>query len=190
MRRASILILASGVALACAAKRAETKAPEAAPTPNVEPAAPPGATGLDTTASDKKASDEQRVESGGGENKEPLAAPTKSEDDVSLTTLKDAEKALNDADQELQVSLVPPAKKAQPKGSSQQPPAGPVPTTGASQLSAGQPRCVDACKAFASLRRAAGAVCRLTSKDDPHCKKAEALVKQSEARVAVCKCGD
>lgn len=58
----------------------------------------------------------------------------------------------------------------------------------ATPLASSDGRCPDACKAFSSLKRAADAVCRLTSETDPRCTRAKDVVKESQARVDACKC--
>jgi hypothetical protein len=58
----------------------------------------------------------------------------------------------------------------------------------ATPLAAGDARCADACKAMESLRRAAAAVCRLAGEENARCARAKGIVKDSEARVAACKC--
>lgn len=49
-------------------------------------------------------------------------------------------------------------------------------------------RCDIACKAFASLERAADAVCRLAGEQDARCKHARHLVDVNRQRVASCHC--
>lgn len=58
----------------------------------------------------------------------------------------------------------------------------------ATRLSAGDPRCPEACKAMGSLRRAAAAVCRLAGDATERCSRAKSIVKDNELRVAACKC--
>ena len=48
--------------------------------------------------------------------------------------------------------------------------------------------CVTACRAFASLERAAGAVCRLAGEADERCARAKATVEENARRVARCGC--
>jgi hypothetical protein len=60
----------------------------------------------------------------------------------------------------------------------------------AARLSAGSSGCAEACKAFASLQRAADAVCRLAGDDTRRCKKARETVEENERRIATCGCDD
>ncbi|MCC6901554.1 MAG: hypothetical protein IT377_21465 [Polyangiaceae bacterium] len=91
--------------------------------------------------------------------------------DDNLASLPEAEKALDQAVTDLN-KLV----------------GGKAPTGGAARLSAGDARCPEACKAMSSLRRAAAAVCRLAGDATDRCARAKGIVKDSEARVAACKC--
>lgn len=59
---------------------------------------------------------------------------------------------------------------------------------GAERLTQSDARCPDACKAMTSLRRAAAAVCRLAGDSADRCTRAKNIVKDSEAKLAVCKC--
>lgn len=148
-----------------------SKAPAPAEQPALAPGAPaPSAPGQAAAAPepaptvgstkdlDSVKADEQREKSKRALAQEP-------------TTLADAEQALDQALAEL--NLLAGTKAA--KGS-------------ATPLAAGDTRCPEACKAMESLRRAAASVCRLAG--DPHarCDRAKKIVKDSEARVAVCKC--
>jgi len=58
----------------------------------------------------------------------------------------------------------------------------------ASPLSTGDGRCEQACKAFASLKRAADAVCRLAGDSHERCTRARSVVKKNEGRVQPCSC--
>lgn len=49
--------------------------------------------------------------------------------------------------------------------------------------------CELACRALASMKRAADAVCRLAGEADPRCTDARRRVSESETRVAACSCG-
>jgi hypothetical protein len=48
--------------------------------------------------------------------------------------------------------------------------------------------CATACRAFASLERAADAVCRITGEKDGRCAHAHAVVSDAKQRLAVCTC--
>jgi hypothetical protein len=89
-----------------------------------------------------------------------------------FATVEDAERALEQAKTELATLVGRDGKK----GSEAQP------------LTRGTPPCENACRAFASLRRAADAVCRIAGETDGRCVKARVLVKENETRVAACGC--
>jgi hypothetical protein len=78
--------------------------------------------------------------------------------------------------------------KPKPKKTSAPAPAASAPAAG--PLAQGTDRCANACRAFASLERAAAAICRLTKDTDARCKRAQEIVKQNGARVAVCQCDE
>lgn len=48
--------------------------------------------------------------------------------------------------------------------------------------------CDTACRAFSSLERAAGAVCRITGEKDGRCGHAHAVLAEAQKRVSVCSC--
>ena len=58
----------------------------------------------------------------------------------------------------------------------------------AQPLASGDSRCTKACKAFASLKRAKDAICRLTKKGSEACEKANSSVKANEKRLKACAC--
>lgn len=93
-----------------------------------------------------------------------------------FASVEDAERELERARREL-VSVVSDKKNREPKASEQ-----PAP------LANGDSECGNACKAFASLRRAANGVCRLTNEGDARCVRARSVVKENETRVAACGC--
>ncbi|HEY8077557.1 MAG TPA: hypothetical protein VIF62_25700 [Labilithrix sp.] len=49
-------------------------------------------------------------------------------------------------------------------------------------------RCQSPCRAIASMRRAVGALCRMTGDDDARCLDAKKTLTESESRVAPCGC--
>lgn len=115
-------------------------------------------------------------------------APAK-DDDASLATLEEAVGALDDAQAKLAALTGVQADKGAPeslkKGST---PARKPKASEPSALAGGDARCAEACKAFASLKRAADAVCRLTSATDARCAKARTVVEENRKRVQVCRC--
>ncbi|MCA9645198.1 MAG: hypothetical protein H6718_10010 [Polyangiaceae bacterium] len=89
----------------------------------------------------------------------------KRKEEPQFTDLKSAEKALIAADLEL-VDLL----------------------KGATALSDSDARCERACRAFASLERAAEGVCRLAGESDDKCSHARARVKVHSERLKACDC--
>ena len=177
----TVLVLAT----ACATQRSEqTAAPAAspssegvtsAPTLEQERASPPAAAapapqGLDQPKSAESARDEE------------------------LTTLAAAERALNQAKADLdRLALAEPApvlghhaggaekkdaRRAASSAAGASAPASAVPSA----------ECENACRAFASLTRAASAVCRIDGENGTHCSRAKRVVSDSEKRVASCTC--
>lgn len=49
--------------------------------------------------------------------------------------------------------------------------------------------CASSCRALSSMRRAVGALCRMTGDDDARCTGARTTLGESESRVARCHCG-
>jgi hypothetical protein len=121
---------------------------------------------------------------------------TDSEDDAALATLEEAEAALARAKAELETALLTDRDKA--KGGEG------APATGAparrrparaeeSEAKSAQAQktvspCANACRAFASLERAAAAVCRLAGDANERCSRARRVVADSEERVTTCRC--
>jgi hypothetical protein len=69
------------------------------------------------------------------------------------------------------------------------PAAGSSAATGAeSRTSRGADACASPCRALASMRRAVGALCRMTGNEDARCVDAKKTLADSEARVASCPC--
>lgn len=184
------LPLALTVAGACARRQEAEPATPAAPAAQPgygQPPAPPG----------------EPPETPSSTGPEPGTASEKAKlpakDEEELTSLAQAEALLEKARAELGLPGADgkPADaseaKSDKKGASKPAPApkaSAAPTGGAAPLAQGTERCVNACKAFASLKRAAAAVCRLAGDSNARCKRAQAIVQESEARVAVCKCSE
>jgi hypothetical protein len=118
--------------------------------------------------------------------------------DEEFSNLEAAERALNQAKSDLdrlalaeapvQVGRAAPtdgAPKAEKKGKATHANAG----AGAAAASAApNALCDNACRAFASLSRAANAVCRLDGDSGSHCSRAKRVVADSQQRVASCAC--
>jgi hypothetical protein len=125
---------------------------------------------------------------------EPKRAEAAQDRDEELTTLEGAERALNQAKSDLdRLALAEPApappsraagraeKKDSSRGASAAGAAAPT-TSGPSA------QCDNACRAFASLTRAANAVCRIDGDGGAHCTHAKRVVSDSERRVSSCTC--
>jgi hypothetical protein len=111
-----------------------------------------------------------------------------------LTTLEAAENALNQAKADLdRLALAEPTPELGRSGGSADKKAakrGAPSAAGASAPASSAPsgQCENACRAFASLTRAANAVCRLDGDGGAHCSHAKRVVSESERRVANCTC--
>lgn len=161
---------ASPAEVSTAPQADEERAPLAAPAAAPPPAPTPTPQGLDQPKSDDSAGKDE------------------------LTTLEAAENALNQAKADLdRLALAEPTpelgrssngadKKAARRGAASG--AG----AGAPASSAPNGQCENACRAFASLTRAANAVCRIDGDSGTHCSHAKHVVSDSERRVANCTC--
>lgn len=188
-----VLVASAALALACAKRSADQSAttesakaggtpaappePAAAPPPSQPPAptddtyapSPKSASAAQPQATSPELDRRERDEDQGVDAKETFA------------DLSKAEAALDKAQKDLD-ALLGPAKTKDKTGKAAPGGGGAVP------LATGDARCPTACKAFASLRRAATAVCRLAGDADARCTKARTSVTENEARVAACKC--
>jgi hypothetical protein len=163
---ASSKAAAEATANASAGPAGQAFAPPPSP---VSPAAPPGLDDKD----------------------EKAAAPAEEE----FTNLEAAERALNQAKADLdRLALAEPSaivgrpraadrvpERKAPKGAES-------PSAGAQASSAPSALCENACRAFTSLARAAGAVCRLDGKSGAHCAHAKRVVADSQPKIAHCAC--
>lgn len=143
-----------------APKSQAVPAAEQAPAPSAAPAAAPEPAPPPTVGSTQGTEEPKKDQSRAGLTAEP-------------TTVAEAEKALDQA--VLDLNQLAGAKGGKGAGA-------------ATPLAAGDSRCPEACKAMDSLRRAAAAVCRLAGDGNGRCTRAKNIVKESESRVAVCKC--
>jgi hypothetical protein len=170
---------------ACATQHSEqTAAPVASPSsanfgaapameqaPAAPPAAAPAPQGLDQPKSAESARDEE------------------------FTTLEAAERALNQAKADLdRLAMAEPTRalgrnaadaSEKKDGKRAAPSAAGAPAPASAAPSA---QCENACRAFASLTRAASAVCRIDGDGGTHCSRAKRVVSDSEKRVANCTC--
>ncbi len=189
-----LVLIASAVGLgACAAERP-------APTPAATPGQPAPASEeheeqsvAPATAPAGQAAPSSATEGYGAAEKGPSSLTT-GEDKTKAMEFKsvaDAEKALAKANQQLALLYTPEANAAMggaARSSAGKPVAKKAPETSPSADQ--ESRCGTACKAFASLKRAADAVCRLAGDDDARCDHARKLVDENGRRVAQCGCRD
>jgi len=117
--------------------------------------------------------------------------------DEEFTNLEAAERALNQAKSDLdrlaladapvQIGRAAPADRA-PKAEKKDKSAHAASAGEAAPSSAPTALCDNACRAFASLSRAASAVCRLDGNGGSHCSRAKKVVADSQQRVSACAC--
>jgi len=117
---------------------------------------------------------------------QPKTGSLDKDHETIFSTVEEAQAALDRAREELE-GLTAVAKKPQTSGPGATPPPAKASDT---PLARSDSRCANACRAFASLKRAADGVCRLTGESDARCTKARTIVKQNELRVASCSCED
>jgi hypothetical protein len=116
--------------------------------------------------------------------------------DDEFPNLEAAERALNQAKSDLdRLALAEPMKaigradsasasRAEKKDAKRPASSG----AGAAPVSNAPGVCENACRAFASLSRAASAVCRMDGDNGAHCTRAKRVVSDSQSRVASCAC--
>jgi len=176
-----ILVMACGGA--CANQKSEQAAPAAspnsvalsAPATEAAPAPPPAAAPAPMLDQSNR-------------------AEAAREDD--FTTLEAAERALDQAKADLdRLALAEPAptlgRGVDSEKAAKKPARSSAPSAAGAAAPAGvapNGQCESACKAFASLSRAANAVCRLDGDGGSHCAKAKKVVTDSAGRVAACTC--
>jgi len=190
--------LASGIGLwvcftACAA--------QPSPEPNA-PTSSAGSRATKTAAAEEQAVAPESLPAAGAPA--PLAArdgldASKAQrpgDEVELSTLEAAERALNQAKADLdRLALAEPAPVVGHNGTGdraaekkESKPARAPSTAGAAAPSKSNALCEDACRAFSSLSRAANAVCRLDGSTGTHCSHAKHVLSDAVQRVASCSC--
>ncbi len=172
------LCLALGVG--CANQKSEQAAPAASPNsavqsaPATEAVPPPPPAAAPAQALDRSKSDEAAR-------------------DDEFTTLEAAERAVDQAKADLdRLALAEPTPTLGGSGAAEKKPSKQGAPRAASAAApagaAANGQCENACKAFASLTRAASAVCRLDGDGGSHCAKAKKVVTDSAGRVAACTC--
>lgn len=128
---------------------------------------------------------------GGSAKPAPQLNPQDQESAPELTSAAEAGQALDAAEQQLRQWLSPPDGYAQPPATGPQPPgtasgldhpAPPLPAPAPEGLSTGD-RCSIACRALASMSRAAERLCELTGEDDDRCVSARTRVAAAEELV-------
>jgi len=117
-------------------------------------------------------------------------------DEGEFSTLEAAERALNQAKADLdRLALAEPppsvghdaaADRAAEKKESK--PGRAPSAAGAAAATKSSAICEEACRAFASLSRAASAVCRLDGSNGTHCSHAKHVLADAEQRVTSCSC--
>jgi hypothetical protein len=122
----------------------------------------------------------------------PASTAAEREEAPTFHTLEQAEAALEQAQAEL-ASVWPELGTGKSKaGPAAQAPARRSADEGKAESSAGAnadaSRCETACRAFSSLERAAGAVCRLAGDGTDRCTRARQLVASNQKRVSHCGC--
>lgn len=187
--RTSLLIAAFALSLAGCAKQAAAPAPASTPAPPLPaqkprapaPAAPPAGQSAPSSQNQQFRAPQGGPSSLSAGEKKKAAAP-------EFNNVADAEAALARANREL-VALYQPrgGGATQQRATTSKSTRGAAPRA-ASPMADNESRCATACKAFASLQRAADAVCRLAGEDDARCAHAKKLVDENSRRVAQCGC--
>jgi hypothetical protein len=189
--RVGVWLLAAGtLSVGCAKSSSEGAAPSVTPAAAPSAAAPPGgvaapapppaAPAAAASAAPQNIPALPRAESAPEAHHAGPSTLTKDQATARrfrepLNTIAEAQAALEHANREL-VALYTPAAGKEKAGAASE-----------NGLSESQ-RCDIACKAFASLERAADAVCRLAGERDARCKHARHLVDVNRERVASCNC--
>lgn len=146
----------------------------------VAPAAPPAGQAAPGSMNQESRAPAERPSS--------LTTGEKKTKGTGFNSVADAEAALARANQQL-VALYTPQAKTEARGGAAM--SAGKPTAHKSAPAADhESRCAIACKAFASLKRAADAVCRLAGEHDARCDHAKKLVDENGRRVAQCGCRD
>ncbi len=172
MMRKFAYVVAALAALACS-KQSEESAKSAA-APAAAPAAEQVAQSEDEKDTPGAPPPVAAAPASPGDNEAPTSAKPKKKAEGKkdglereLSSLPEAEAALNKANTRL-TKLLGGAK--------------------AQALASGDKRCDQACLAFASLKRAADAICRLAGDTDARCSRAKRIVDDNEAKVKACSC--
>ncbi|HEX3775941.1 MAG TPA: hypothetical protein VHV51_15825 [Polyangiaceae bacterium] len=111
--------------------------------------------------------------------------------DSEFSSLAEAEHALNQAKSDLdRLALAEPELGRSANGAEKKAAHRAASSAGgaAAPAAAAPSQCDNACRAFASLTRAANAVCRMDGDGGSHCSRAKKIVNDSALRVAACTC--
>jgi cytoskeletal protein RodZ len=161
------------------APSASAQAPAASEATPGYPGAQPQSEGYATPPPAAPAPPAERAPASSTASREELAKEKEPE------TLAEAEAALAKAREDLRLAWAEPSR-GRSQGAGAQPRAA---DEGEAKAAKAESRCGSACRAFASLGRAAGAVCRLAGESTERCTRAKHVVAESEQRVSVCGCG-
>jgi hypothetical protein len=194
MRFGESWLVVLGVWLACGCgggMPSETEAPapaanQAAPEPEAAPekeAAPAG----EQPSTMAPAAPGPPPQAPAGAAPPPSSAAEAADEGEALQTVEQAQALLARAEQELQSLFGHGAQRKERAAGAPSPASAPA---AARPPARSRPRspCASACRAFASLDRAAGAVCRLAGESDARCLRAKQSVKENAQRVASCDC--
>lgn len=180
----------SGAPQTPASKAAEPAAPAAAPPPPAEEWAQPPA-----GQAAPGAAPAPQTESAPSKRQAP-SATTPTAPTAIAPSIEQALAELDRAEREI-AQVMPAPGPARDKAARPAPAAPPRAGSGASNVDRAETKepgqigaggCAIACRAFASMQRAADAVCRATGEADGRCSSARARVAASAARVATCGC--
>jgi hypothetical protein len=166
------------------------RAKEAAPPESPQPGTPPPSVDSERYASPPPAQAPAPPPAAESGPPTTMGAPEPKKSQSAPETLAEAEAALTQARAELDSAWAELGR-----GGASAParaPAGRAADERETRASAGasksESRCGNACRAFASLERAAGAVCRLAGDATERCARARKIREQSELRVTTCGC--
>jgi hypothetical protein len=171
--------------LACGARDARTASAPEAPSPE------PAAASPEFAAPPPPAAPAGRP----GEVSEQESRSEALPKDEGTSELELAEADLRRAQAELD-SVFPPSRQDQPAAGAASAPRASRPGSAADsdapkakpEKKSAESSCATACRAFASLGRAASAVCRLAGENDTRCTQAKSVVSDAEKRVTSCRC--
>jgi len=181
------LLAAPLVTVACSQQTArQSQAPAAEPATSAAPPAPPPEAPAPAAAAAQMEAESQRA------NEESVStAKDKGRDDLG-EAVAELEQARVELDSALSTHRARPASAsgaAPSRGADlDEAPRGEAKPAPKAEKKTGESSCSTACRAYASLGRAASAVCRLAGEKDARCTHAHEVMADAERRVAVCAC--